>query len=54
LGYVHGSPLLESPTAFMSKESVERTPEALKKVPLRSMGRTIAVRVVIGSTGKGT
>ncbi|XP_017436470.1 dual specificity protein phosphatase PHS1 isoform X1 [Vigna angularis] len=32
MSYVHGSPLLESSTAFKSKESAERTSEALGRV----------------------
>ena len=35
-------------------KSIKRTSEVIGRVPLRSMGRTIVVRVVTRSTGKGT
>jgi len=54
MSYVHGSPLVERPIAFKPKEFAERTSEVLKRAPLRSMGRTIAVRVLTRSTRKGT
>jgi len=44
---------IESPTTFKAKDFVERTSEDVERVPLRSMRRTIVVRVVTRSTRKG-